>query len=240
VLKLVALPLALQVLLAVALLVVPAAAEGEVCELPGGGTGFAMYTNSTYYICIPFIEKEDEAYGVAFFVYMPDQRTVVVELEPRESTPVTYEVRVLGSDGRELATASGELTQTTTVTTALPEPADAVVVQLYFNGRLARVFAARAFERAERVPEELVNDDPRFSKAVQVLLAVLPVAPVLGLLLRATPRAVALLAFAVSWPLTTLCLWLAGLGGVEQRAVLVATAVLMVYSVVALVVWRKG
>ena len=231
----------LPVLIATAVaLALPASAQGikihAECVTESGSLGLAVYTNSTYYVCIPFVEAEDETAGVLFSAHMPEPGRVVVVLEPGEQS-VQYAVRVLDSNLELLGAASGVLVQRELVEIALSKSVSAAVVELYISGKLAKVFAVRLLEKAEKLS---IDVSPQFATAVRILLLLLPAAPVLGLMLRSTPRAAAVMIFIAGWPLVMLSAWLAGLSGADEGLAYAIYGVAVVYSVLALVLWKKG
>ena len=208
------------------------------CRAEDGSLGLAVYSNSTYYICIPFIETEDEAQGVVFLAEMPSRNLVEMELRSSDK-PVQIAIRVFDPGLTLVGSATAVLSanQSKAVGINLSRDVDACVVELVVNGNLAKVFAVRYMEKAERIE---IERNTVFDSASYFLLMMLPATPLLGFMLRATPRASAVLMLVSSWALLAVVSWLSGFTAMDNKVVVAMYGAVVIYSILALILWRKG
>jgi hypothetical protein len=189
------------------------------------------------YLKIPIIESNMTFAGVTFFAYMYNQTLLVISFA--SAVNANIDVKVYDLNMNLLASASYQVSagRSANHSLALPKPVNYAVVSLTVNGYQAPLFVVRYMPTAQQLP---LAGYGGYQLLVAMISGLMVVAPVLGLILRGTPRAGALMLMTLSWALLAVMTYFASAVGTDMRLVYAVLGVAFAYAVLAFAVYRKG
>lgn len=206
----------------------PVLAQGEeVVVVNASGT----------YLKVPILETNTSFAGVTFFAYMYNKTLLGISFASAVNANIGAKVYDLNMNLLASASYQVPANKSASYNITLSKAVDYAVISLTINGYSTPLFVVRVFTQAEQLP---VTGYGGYQTLITMISGLMVVAPVLGLLLRGTPRAGALMTITLSWALLAVMIYFATAVGIDMRLVYAVLGVSFAYSVLAFAVYRKG
>jgi hypothetical protein len=199
--------------------------------------GVVIVNASGTYMKIPIMESNMTFAGVTFFAYMYNQTLLSISFTSAVNANIGIRVYDLSMNPLTSMSCQVPAGKSSSYNLTLPKAVDYAVVSLTINGYRAPLFVVRYLPTAQQLP---VIGSGSLRLLGTMLSGLMVVAPVLGLLLRGTPRAGALMTITLSWALLAVMTYFASAVGIDMRLVYAVLGVAFAYSVLAFAVYRKG